>query len=177
MRSCPRSRWSSCRRRRAWCSSSPSNNRDAGAGRARMADPRFYDNKGPFSLKRICEAAGVDVPAGGDALVHDIASLDGAGPGHLSFFAGAAAAEQFAHTRVGFCFVAKDEKRAASQGCVAIPCASVQHAFAAAAALFYPQSSLARWEQAGAIHPTARIGEGAVLAPGVVLGPNRSEEH
>lgn len=135
-----------------------------------MADPRFYDNKGPFGLKRICEAAGVDAPAGGDALVYDIASLDGAGSGHLSFFAGAAAAEQFARTRAGFCFVAKDEKRAAPQGCVAIPCTSVQHAFAAAAALFYPQSSLARWDQADAIHPTARIGEGAVLAPGVVLG-------
>ena len=137
-----------------------------------MADPRFYDNKGPFSLKRICEAAGVDAPAGGDALVHDIAGLDGAGPAHISFFAGATAAEQFASTQAGFCFVAKDEKRAAPQGCVAVPCASVQHAFAAAATLFYPQSGLARWEQADAIHPTARIGEGAALAPGVVLGPD-----
>ncbi|HEX4861412.1 MAG TPA: UDP-3-O-(3-hydroxymyristoyl)glucosamine N-acyltransferase [Rhizomicrobium sp.] len=136
-----------------------------------MADPRFYDNKGPFSLKRICEAAGTGVPAGGDAPVHDIASLDGAGPGHLSFFAGAGAAEQFARTQAGFCFVAKDEKRAAPQGCVAIPCASVQHAFAVAAALFYPHSGLARWDQSDAIHPTARVGEGAVLAPGVVLGP------
>jgi len=137
-----------------------------------MADPRFYDNKGPFSLKRICEVVGAGAPADGDALVHDIASLDGAGPAHLSFFTGAGAAEQFASTQAGFCFVSKNEKRPAPQGCVTVPCASVQHAFAAAATLFYPQSGLAQWAQADAIHPTARIGEGAVLAPGVVLGPD-----
>jgi len=135
-----------------------------------MADPRFYDNKGPFSLKRICEVAGVEAPAGGDALVHDVASLDGAGPLHLSFFVGAGAAEQFARTRAGFCFVTKDEKRTAPEGCIVLPCASVQHAFAAAAELFYPESALARWDQAEAVHPTARLGAGVVLGPGVAVG-------
>ena len=136
-----------------------------------MADPRFYDNKGPFSLKRICEVAGVEAPSGGDALVHDVAGLDGAGPLQLSFFVGAAAAEQFARTRAGFCFVTKDEKRTAPEGCIVLPCASVQHAFAAVAQLFYPESALARWDQTEAVHPTARLGAGVVLGPGVAVGP------
>jgi UDP-3-O-[3-hydroxymyristoyl] glucosamine N-acyltransferase len=139
-----------------------------------MADPRFYDNRGPFSLKRICEVAGADVPAGGDAVIRDLASLDGGGADHLTFFAGgsgAAAAQQFAQTAAGFCFVTRDEKRSAPDGCVAIPCGSVQHAFAAAARLFYPQSDLAVWSQSETIHPSAKLGEGVVLAPGVVIAP------
>ncbi len=47
----------------------------------------------------------------------------------------------------------------------------MQHAFAAAARLFYPQSDLAVWSQSEAVHPSARLGEGVVLAPGVVIGP------
>src|ERR1700741_2670990 len=127
-----------------------------------MADPRFYDNKGPFSVKRICEVAGAGVPAGADALGHDLAGLEGAGPLPLRFFTGSGAAAPVARTPAGFWFVGKDEKRAAPQGCVVIPCASVQHAFAAAARLFYPESGLAQWRQTDALHPTAPIGEGAV---------------
>jgi UDP-3-O-[3-hydroxymyristoyl] glucosamine N-acyltransferase len=138
-----------------------------------MADPRFYNNQGPFSLKRICEVAGAAVPAGGDAAVRDLASLDGGGADHLTFFAGdgGTAAAQFERTAAGFCFVTQNEKRAAPEGCVAIACASVQHAFAAAARLFYPQSDLAVWSQSAAIDPSAKLDEGVVLAPGVVIGP------
>jgi UDP-3-O-[3-hydroxymyristoyl] glucosamine N-acyltransferase len=139
-----------------------------------MADPRFYDNRGPFSLKRICEVAGAAVPAGGGAAVRDLASLDGGGADHLTFFAGGGgiAGAQFDRTAAGFCFVATNEKRPAPDGCVAIPCASVQHAFVAAARLFYPLSDMAVWSQSEAIHRSARLGEGVVLAPGVVIGPD-----
>lgn len=138
-----------------------------------MADPRFYDNRGPFSLKRICEVADATAPDGGDAVVRDLASLDGGGADHLSFFAGGGgtAGEQFDRTAAGFCFVAQNEKRPTPDGCVTIPCASVQHAFAAVARLFYPQSDLAVWSQSAAVHPSARLGENVVLAPGVVIGP------
>ncbi len=138
-----------------------------------MADPRFYDNRGPFSLKRICEVAGAAVPAGSDSMVCDVASLDGAGPQHLTFFSGGKgdAAAQFESTRAGFCLVAKDETRPPPAGCIAIACSSVQHAFAAAAELFHPHSDLPAWSQSAAIDPTARLGEGVFLGPGVVIGP------
>ncbi|HWA92890.1 MAG TPA: UDP-3-O-(3-hydroxymyristoyl)glucosamine N-acyltransferase [Rhizomicrobium sp.] len=140
-----------------------------------MADPRFYDNRGPFGLRQICDAAGAALPAGADggARVEDIASLTGAGPAHLTFYSGGAgeAAAQFAATSAGFCLVGAKETRAAPSGCATIPVASVPHAFARVARLFYPESGLAQWSQAAAIHPSAKLGEGAVLAPGVVLGP------
>lgn len=140
-----------------------------------MADPRFYDNRGPFSLAMICESIGAPVPDGADggAAIADLASLTGAGPAHLTFYAGGAgeAAAQFQATAAGFCLVSRDEKRAAPLGCVAIACGSVPHGFAAAARLFYPDCGLARWTQTEAIDPSARIGEGVYLAPGVVVGP------
>jgi UDP-3-O-[3-hydroxymyristoyl] glucosamine N-acyltransferase len=140
-----------------------------------MADPRFYDNHGPFTLAKVCEAAGTGVPDTADpnARVEDVASLDGAASSHLTFYAGGAgeAATQFAATLAGFCFIARDEKRPAPASCVAIPCASVQQAFAAAARLFYPQSDLEAWTQTVAVDPTAKLGAGVYLAPGVVVGP------
>ncbi len=139
-----------------------------------MADPRFYDNRGPFSLSQICEAAGAALPAGadGDARLDDIASLSGAGPAQLTFFSGSARdAVSFAETAAGFCFVAPEGAGDAPPGCIAIPCASVPHAFAAASRLFYPEAGLALWSQDIAIHPDARIDEGVALAPGVVIGP------
>jgi UDP-3-O-[3-hydroxymyristoyl] glucosamine N-acyltransferase len=141
-----------------------------------MADPRFYDNRGPFTLSDICKAASVAVPDGADssARIDDVASLTGAGSSQLSFFTGGGGdgAQQFAATKAGFCFVPAKGDIPATPLCVVIRCASVQHAFAAAAQLFYPQSTLAVWDQKTAIDSSARIGKGVTLAPGVVVGPN-----
>lgn len=139
-----------------------------------MADPRFYDNRGPFTLEELCKAVDVALPANaeGRSSIHDLASLSGAGPNHLSFYAGGRAAD-LAQTAAGFCFVPEKQPRplAYRPGMVAVPCASVQHAFAAAARLFYPDSSLVSWSQQTPVDPSATIGERVMLAPGVVIGP------
>ena len=140
----------------------PGSNRDAGAGTGSHGRSAFLRQSRAVQRSRICEAAGVDAarPAAMRWCMTSPASTARDRPISAFFAGGGARPTQFASTQAGFCFVAKDEKRAAPQGCVAVPCASVQHAFAAAARLFYPQSGLARWAQAGAIDPTARIGEG-----------------
>ena len=141
-----------------------------------MADPRFYDNAGPFTLGEICAAAGAQLPQGADAAssVLDVASLKGAGPSHLSFFTGASGTrDDLQSTAAGFVFVPKKggpSAEARPQRSV-IPCDSVAHAFAAVARLFYPESSLVAWSQQTAVDPTAEIGEDVVLGPGVVIGP------
>jgi UDP-3-O-[3-hydroxymyristoyl] glucosamine N-acyltransferase len=137
-----------------------------------MADPRFYDNRGPFTLAAICTRAGIDLPAGapGAAPVSDLASLEGAGPLHLSFFAGGKAAESFTRSGAGFCLVPVDHP-SPPDGMTVLPCASVPHAFALVASLFYPAPSLGIAPQSGAIDPTARLGSDLVIGPGVVIGP------
>jgi UDP-3-O-[3-hydroxymyristoyl] glucosamine N-acyltransferase len=139
-----------------------------------MADPRFYDNRGPVSLAQICARAGVVLDAGVDvsAKIADLATLAGAGSQHLAFCIGKSAAREFAQSAAGFCFIGADfAPSAVPKGMTVIACASPTHAFAAAAHLFYPQSDLAVWSQASLIDPSARIASSAALAPGVVVGP------
>jgi UDP-3-O-[3-hydroxymyristoyl] glucosamine N-acyltransferase len=142
-----------------------------------MADPRFYDNRGPFTLAQICAASGAPLPEASDGMVIvlDLASLAGAGPDHLAFYSGSgpAATAELGRSGAGFCFVPAKQSRPLQTrvGMTAIPCSSVQHAFAAAAKLFYPESSLVAWSQQTAVDPSATIGANVTLSPGVVIGP------
>ncbi|MDE2184515.1 MAG: UDP-3-O-(3-hydroxymyristoyl)glucosamine N-acyltransferase [Alphaproteobacteria bacterium] len=140
-----------------------------------MADPRFYDNRGPFTLAEVCARAGVAAPDRVDAsaAIADVASLSGAAASHLAFFTGGRASEEFGRSLAGFCFVpAKGDKLPAiPAGLVIIPCDSPQHAFAAVAQLFYPEALGVAFPQALPIDPMAEIGIGVDLAPGVVVGP------
>jgi len=136
-----------------------------------MADPRFYDNRGPFTLAEICMRAAVAVPGGADGTdsVADLAGLEGAGPRHLTFCTVESGAALVA-CRAGWCFVSRDVPQVPSSTYL-IPCDSVQHAFAVAAALFYPEHGTGLWDQDETIHPSARLDENVRLAPGVVIGP------
>ena len=141
-----------------------------------MADPRFYDNRGPIALADVCVKAEAALPVGADgsAKIEDVASLVGAAAAHLSYHTGKGTASVFARTSAGFCFVPATGHKPAEPpaAMVAIPCASPQHAFAAAAQLFYPDANLAIWAQDVAVHPSAEIGERVVLSPGVFIGPH-----
>jgi len=140
-----------------------------------MADPRFYDNRGPFTLAEICAKTAGIAPQGAsmDVEIFDLASLDGAGPMHLSFFAGGRKAlESFHRSAAGFCFVpAKEKKLVPPSGMTLLACATVNHAFAIAARLFYPEASLSIWQQDKPVDPRARLGKDVVLGPNVVIGP------
>src|SRR5437868_6345238 len=125
-----------------------------------MADPRFYDNRGPFSLAEICARASVIIPEGVDGTdtVADLADLDGAGASHLTFAVGRVEGA-VAASCAGWCFVGRNARLSGSPGPRPIACDSVQHAFAAAAALFYPDHGSGVWDQSQSIHPTARLEE------------------
>jgi len=137
-----------------------------------MADPRFFDNKGPFTLADICARAGISLPesANAQSVIADVASLPSAGGEHLTFFSGSGASPQFSQSRAGFCFIARADTRVAPAGMTLFAVDSVQHAFADVAALFYPDHSQVAWAQSSAIDPSASLGQNVVLGPGVVIG-------
>ncbi len=139
-----------------------------------MADPRFYDNRGPFTLAEICQHASIPSPeADGGSEITDLATLEGAGPSHLTFCAAKDLVLALAASRAGFCLVAEGMALPTGQlKTRPLPCHSVQHAFAAAAKYFYPEHSGSAWTQDRAVHPSARIDDNVILAPGVVVGPN-----
>lgn len=140
-----------------------------------MADPRFYNNRGPFRLAEICAAAKIAVPAqvDGGATIEDVAGLEGAGRTHLTFFSGGREmTDAFDRSRAGFCLVPeKDLHREGPGGMTLLPVASVPHAFAAAAMMFYPEALQEIWSQAQSISPQAKLGKDVALGPGVVIGP------
>jgi len=138
-----------------------------------MADPRFYDNRGPFRVAELCARANVEVPqkTDGAALVFDVAGLAQAGSPHLSFFDGRGKTH-FLGTKAGWCIVSNKVRDFAPQKTILLSSAVVGRAFAAIARCFYPEHELDINAQELAIHPSAKLGEGIVLAPGVVIGPN-----
>lgn len=116
------------------------------------------------------------LPEGADGgwLVEDVASMAGAGATHLTFFSGATKdTGQLAQSQAGYVLIPAKSSRpfALRGGAVGLACGSVQHAFAAAARLFYPEYNFTRWSQQTSIDRTAEIGEDVVLGPGVVIGP------
>ena len=138
-----------------------------------MADPRFYDNRGPFNLAAVCAAAGLAFPAhlDGETEIFDLASLTGAGPLHLSFFAGGKALlDRFRQSRAGFCLVPGEGAPPPPHGMIILPCASVPHAWAFIAAQFYPGPALGTRSQTPSISPHAKLGANLVLGPSIAIG-------
>ncbi|HWM62318.1 MAG TPA: UDP-3-O-(3-hydroxymyristoyl)glucosamine N-acyltransferase, partial [Rhizomicrobium sp.] len=144
-----------------------------------MADPRFFENLGPFSLAQICEKSGTPLPAGADGAraFFDLADLAGAGPQHVTFFSGVAILRDvFAGSGAGLCLVPSQPSSAkprpqAPPGMIVVETASVGRAFAAIARLFYPVHSQPHWQQKQAVSPEARIGKDVELGACVVIGP------
>lgn len=140
-----------------------------------MADPRFYDNRGPFTLAELCAKIAATPAAGADAsaLVHDLASLEGAGPGQLAFCDGSKAAlRALVSSSAGFCLIgAKAKAGEGAAATVVIKSADPQSAFAVAGRQFYPDSERTVWPQQTPVDPTAAIGTGVALGPGAVIGP------
>src|SRR5476651_57767 len=128
-----------------------------------MADPRFFENLGPFSLAQICEKSGIALPANADGArtFFDLADLAGAGVQHVTFFSGAAILRDvFTTSLAGLCLVpqasSSGKKRPdAPPGMIVLETASVGPAFAAIAQLFYPRYSQPRWPQTAPLSPEA----------------------
>lgn len=139
-----------------------------------MADPRFYDSKGPFSIAQIEQLTKATLKAGDrDAQVWDLAPLDRAAPRHLAYCEGPRFGSALRETQATAVFVSAQMAARVPAGVLALECAKPAMAFAQMAHAFYPDASLL-WPvdqpPVQSISTSARIGEGAVIAPGVFLG-------
>lgn len=135
-----------------------------------MADPRFYDNRGPFRLSEICRVAQIEGDCANQAdRVHDIAALDCAGPLHLSFCDRRQPADP-AFTNAGWCIIGPGAGGPGSTHTVLLRAKSAQYSFAAVARMFYPECDSGFTSENVPVHPSAKIGTGVTLSPGVVIG-------
>jgi UDP-3-O-[3-hydroxymyristoyl] glucosamine N-acyltransferase len=134
-----------------------------------VIDPRFYAALGPLPVSDIASAAGFDPPArGGERMLSSVASAAMAGAGDLTFLEDA---DPELKLQAGACFAPEAVAAALGDGVAVIVTRNPRAAFAAAAARLV---GLRDVSTGPAIHPSARIGEGAVLGPGVVVGEGAS---
>lgn len=144
-----------------------------------MADPRFFDRAGPFSLGSLAELSSARLrdPADGTRLISDVAPLETAGPEDITFLDNRKYIEAFARSGAGAGFV--DERLAsnAPSTMALLVTREPYKAFALAAQAFYPPKPVvprrapsAVIDPSAVVPPDCDIGEYVVIEADVRLG-------
>jgi len=109
--------------------------------------------------------------------VTDVAALDDAGPGDLTFLDNPSYLNAFRTTRAAAALVAPRHAEAAPKGCVALVSPEPYRAMAAVMAKLYPaaMTPASAFDEIGVspaahVHPAARLEPGVVVDPGAVIG-------
>lgn len=133
-----------------------------------MADPRYFERAGPFSLGDLAARIGVKLsdPAQAARVVTDVAPLDQAGPEQLAFLDNPKYADAFAVTKAGACILHEKHTGLAPAAVALLISGNPYLSYARAAQLFYPLP-----KAAPGIHPTAVVDSASSLGPEVSIGP------
>ncbi len=148
-----------------------------------MADPRFFERAGPFTLGELAERCGARLADAAMAgrLVDDVATLDQAGSGQLSFLDNPKYTEAFAQTKAGACILHEKHAALAPAGVALLLSPKPYLTYARVAQLFYPAPrAISGIHPTAVVDPTARLAEGvavaahAVIEAGVTIGEGSS---
>ena len=144
---------------------------------------RFFAGSGPHTLATIAAAIGCDVSAG-EISVSGLASLEDAGPDHISYLATRRHASLLDRTKAGAVIVSPDLADRVPERAVALVSFAPVVAWARVAALFHPIPAVQAGVHATAsVAPTATIdpsaevsahadiGAGAKIGPHCIIGP------
>jgi len=137
-----------------------------------MADPRFFDRAGPFSLDALAALSGATLydPTGGERLFVDVAPLETAGPEDLTFLDNRKYLDAFVGSRAGAAFVDERAIDKAPEGMALLIAANPYKAFARAAQAFYPLKPVApRRAPSAIIDPAAIVPPDCDIADHVVI--------
>ncbi len=138
-----------------------------------MADPRFFRRAGPFRLRELAELAGARLSEGADpeAEISDVAPLETAGRGDISFLDNRRYLAAFGESRAGACLVAPDVVDRAPKGMALLITDKPYRAYALIAGHLYPAPEVREDRHASAvIDPSAVVGPDCHIGPGVVIG-------
>ena len=144
-----------------------------------MADPRFFRRFGPFRLEDIAAKVGAELvdPSTKDVMICDIASLDTAGPGELSFLNHSQYLNAFRATQASAVVTTRDLAQNGPGGVCLMTVAQPQLAFAQIGLLYYPSgrpepqiSADARIDPSAVIGKASRIDAGAIVGAGAEIG-------
>ena len=137
-----------------------------------MADPRFYSLDGPFALKVLADIGGtrLHVDAQPDAIIHDVAPIDHAGPGQITFLDNTRYLPAFEKSAAQACVVAPKFADRAPADMSLLLADNPYKSYALIAQAFYPMPPTTGQISAGAhIAKTATLGPQCDVSPGVVI--------
>jgi UDP-3-O-[3-hydroxymyristoyl] glucosamine N-acyltransferase len=150
-----------------------------------MADPRFFRARGPFSLAELASLAEAELGRGDPAqLIHDVAPLESAGPGHITFLDNPKYIDAARATRAAACVIRPDLVDRLPAEAAALLSQQPYRSYARIATAFYPdagvptplQPRVADISAHAVIDPDASVGidcqiaAGAVIEAGAVVG-------
>jgi UDP-3-O-[3-hydroxymyristoyl] glucosamine N-acyltransferase len=140
-----------------------------------VADPRFFPLAGPFALSRLADIAGAELAGAADTgtQFRDVASLETAGPEHVSFLDNRLYVADFAASRAGACIVHPEFAARAPSGMALLLTTTPYKAYALVARAFHPEAvAAAGCHPTAVVDPGARLGDGVCVDAGAVIGPN-----
>jgi len=138
-----------------------------------MADPRFFERAGPFSVRDLAATVSGQVAGAGDEdlMIEDVAPLSAAGRRQISFLDNRQYADQFRGSAAGACIVHPDLADDAPAGMTLIVTPEPYRAYALVAQRFYPRSGgAARIHPQAVIDPSARLADNVHVEAGAVIG-------
>ena len=132
-----------------------------------MADPRFFRRAGPFTLDALVRLTGAQLvdPALNERLIEDVAPLETASPGDVTFLSNRKYTDAFATSRAGAAFVAKALIDRAPAGTAVLVTPEPYKAFARVVQAFYPSEPLIPGRA-----PNAVIDPGAIVPEDCAVG-------
>lgn len=143
-----------------------------------MADQRFFRLCGPFSLAEVASLADARLVGGEPTRpIVDVAALDLAGDGQVTFLDNAKYTAQAKETKAAACVIREDLVHCLPDGVAALVTDEPYRGYARIAAAFYPdaaepnplQPALAGIAVGAVIDPDADIGEDCQIASGAVI--------
>ncbi len=144
-----------------------------------MAKIRFFPPSSAPSLAEVASWCGAVLASEADAgrVISDVAALDQAGPGDLTFLDNPKYLDAFKSTRAAAALVAPRYAGAAPEGCAVLTAREPYRAMAAVMARLFPSAvkpgsvfGEAGVSPAAIVHPAARLEAGVIVDPGAVIG-------
>ena len=139
-----------------------------------MPDPKFHHVTEPKSVSVLAEIIGAEVQGGEGRIISDVAPLDQATSGQITFLDNIKYKEAFKETKAAACIVAPNMVEFAPSGCALLICKNPYKSYALIAQAFYPVSKppAAVISDKAIIADTAIIADGCCIGAGAVIGEN-----
>lgn len=133
-----------------------------------MADNRFHNNKGPFTVADIAKKSLCEIVGDTNLNISDVASLSDANSTQLTFLNNVKYKLQLPVSKAGACIMHPDMVDDAPKGMVCLVSKTPYKSYALAAQIFYPFAQ----EEATSIHETSFVSDKATVGQGVIIEAN-----